>query len=379
MSESENKPLPPPSTPKTAAVPLKKETVRITLRARPGAGATQPRDPTAPVTPVAAGIPAPDLSPKRSTAPIQLPSAPLPPPAPRAATAQVKLPPAPMAVSRKTTSAIPVLAMPATPSAPPAGVPMPPPPRPLGAPPVPRPPAPPAATVPLAAPAAPSMPGAPRPPGVPGAPPAAPGAPRPLGAPPVAGAPMPPRPPGVPGAPVAPRAPGAPGAPVAPVAPGAPRMETGATTAPLGPKPGAPVRPAVSAPRAPGTAPLTPAAGTATGALPKATVKLQQTQPMARPSASSPPSAPVKRAAASDSQQFYEDKDPEEGLMPLSVVCLLFSAVLLLVQMFGSDRIASSAESPIMVPPAESAEWENKSPEGAWGNNFKSKLPPLPQ
>jgi hypothetical protein len=100
---------------------------------------------------------------------------------------------------------------------------------------------------------------------------------------------------------------------------------------------------------------------------------------MARPSVSAPPSAPVKRAAASDSQQFYEEKDPEEGLMPLSVVCLLFSAVLLFVQMFGSDRISASAESPIMVPPAVEAPWEKKNPDGTWGNNFGSQLPNLPE
>ena len=46
MSEPEN-----PSTPKTSSVPLKKETVRITLRARPGAGVTQPREATSPVSP----------------------------------------------------------------------------------------------------------------------------------------------------------------------------------------------------------------------------------------------------------------------------------------------------------------------------------------
>ncbi len=337
MSESENTPTPPPpSTPKTAAVPLKKETVRITLRSRPGAGATMPREATAPVSPVSLGIAPPDITPKRSTAPIQLPSAPLPPPAPKSATAPVKLPPAPMDV-RKTTSAVPVVSSP-VPSAPPPSMPVPPAPRPLGAPP--------AATVPMSA---------PRPPSAPGAPPMAPGAP------PMAGAP--------------PRAPGAPGAPVAP---GAPRMETGATTAPLKTMP---TRPAVSAPRTPGTAPLAAGPGAGAGALPKATVKLQQTQPMARPSISAPPSAPVKRTAATDSQQFYEEKDPEEGLMPLSVACLLASVVLLVIQMFGSDRISASADSPIMVPPAVPVKWERALPDGSWSNEFISggHLPALPQ
>jgi len=327
MSESDNTPTPPPpSTPKTAAVPLKKETVRITLRSRPGAGATQPREATSPVVPVSVGLPAPDVTPKRSTAPIQLPSAPLPPPAPKSATSPVRLPPAPMDV-RKTTSAVPVVASP-VPSAPPSNLPVPPPARPLGAPP--------AATVPMAA---------PRPPAVPGAP-SAPPAPRPL----------------------------------APGAPSAPRVEAGAATVPLTKT--MPVRPAVSAPRpvGSGTAPLAAGPGSGTGALPKATVKLQQTQPMARPSISAPPSAPVKRTAASDSQQFYEEKDPEEGLMPLSVVCLLFSVVLLVVQMFGSDSVSSSADSPIMVPPPVPVKWESRNADGTWSNNFAGKfLPALPQ
>lgn len=322
MSESENQPTPPPpSTPKTAAVPLKKETVRITLRARPGSGTTQPREATAPVTPVSAGEPV--VTAKRSTAPIQLPSAPLPPPAPKSATAPVKLPPAPVAPARKTTAAVPVVASP-SPSAP----------SPAGAAPMARPvpPMAPAATVPMAP---------PRPPGAPVAPvaPVAPGAPRP------------------PGAPAAPR-------PVAPGAPMAPRVETGATTTPL-------AKPGPRPPGAAGTAPMGAAApGAGTGALPKATVKLQATQPMARPSVSAPPSAPVKRTAAADSQQFYEEKDPDEGLMPLSVVCLLLSVVLLVIQMGGSSEAPDFIPDAIRVPSAQLSDWEKP------GQTFS--LPPVP-
>jgi hypothetical protein len=134
-------------------------------------------------------------------------------------------------------------------------------------------------------------------------------------------------------------------------------METGATTAPLS-KPGAP-RP----PGAAGTAPLSPAApGTGTGALPKATVKLQPTQPMARPTVSAPPSAPVKRSAAADSQQFYEEKDPDQGLLPLSIVCLLASIALLLIQMYGSDNLPQfmprSLASFLDVPAPQYKDWE---------------------
>jgi hypothetical protein len=118
----------------------------------------------------------------------------------------------------------------------------------------------------------------------------------------------------------------------------------------------------------------------AAGGLPKATVKLQQTQPMARPSISAPPSAPVKRTAGQDSEQFYnEEKDPEEGLVPLSVVCLLLSAVLLVIQMFGSDRVSSSDASPIMVPTANPAKWEQVNADHTWTNSFSKYLPQIPQ
>lgn len=128
------------------------------------------------------------------------------------------------------------------------------------------------------------------------------------------------------------------------------------------------------------------AGGGATGALPKATVKLQQTQPMARAPIAAPPSAPIKRAAAADSQQFYEEKDPEAGLVPLSVICLVFSVVLMGVQLLSSDKVfpapPGDTSSPIMVPGDSPTDhpWEtfNKTT-GAWQNKFKDVLPEIPQ
>lgn len=117
--------------------------------------------------------------------------------------------------------------------------------------------------------------------------------------------------------------------------------------------------------------------GAPTGGLPKATVKLQQTQPMVRPSVSTPPSAPVKRSAGSEEQFYNEEKDPEEGLVPLSVVCFLLSAVLLAVQMLGGERVKTSNNSPIMVPDASESVWENHA-EHKWTNN-RFKLKEIPQ
>ncbi len=88
----------------------------------------------------------------------------------------------------------------------------------------------------------------------------------------------------------------------------------------------------------------------------------------------------MKRTAGQDSEQFYnEEKDPEEGLVPLSVVCLLLSAVLLAIQMFGSDRVSSSEASPIMVPSAAPAKWERLNEDHVWSNDFGKYLPQVPQ
>lgn len=354
MSEPENTPPSPPppsgSTPKTAAVPLKKETVRITLRGRPGAGVTQPRESTAPISPATGGIPAsfnttsvvPMVS-KKSTAPIQLPSAPLPPPAPKSSTAPVRLPAPPMSPpSRKTTTAIPVA------SSPPPAVP-----APTGA--MPPPPA-----RPLAPPMAPKPPGAPMAPKPSGGAPMAPSAPRPT-APPMAGLPAATRP-----------------LSQNPAAP-PPRTETGAPTVPLQKMPASP-RP----PTAPGTGtgPMVGGGASPAAPLPKATVKLQPTQAMQRPSISAPPSAPVKRSAAADAEQFYEEKDPEAGLVPLSVICFVLSALLMAVQMFGADAVKTAepnVESPIMVPASGKMPWESQSKNsGVWANSFSSQLMKIP-
>ncbi len=160
-----------------------------------------------------------------------------------------------------------------------------------------------------------------------------------------------------------------------------PKTETGAMTAPLAKAPGAP-RPA--SPGA-GTGPMVAGAG-ATGALPKATVKLQQTQPMARAPIGAPPSAPVKRSASADSEQFYDEpKDPDAGMMGISIVCLIASVVLLAVQLLGSDQIkafhtpAGAAASSFQLPADVSVPWETKTATGEWRNTFKQNLPEIPQ
>lgn len=161
-------------------------------------------------------------------------------------------------------------------------------------------------------------------------------------------------------------------APAVPVA--APRVEAGDATVPLVAKP---------APKAPGSSGSTGPMVSATAPLPKATVKLQPTQAMQRAPISAPPSAPVKRAAAADSEQFYEEKDPEAGLMPLSAICFVLAAALVVIQMFGADTVktdVAGGASPIMVPEAGKQKWESRNPSnGAWDNSFqRTELPSIP-
>ena len=155
-----------------------------------------------------------------------------------------------------------------------------------------------------------------------------------------------------------------------------PRTETGAPTVPLqkaaGPRP--PTMPGA------GTGPMVGGGASPATPLPKATVKLQPTQAMQRPSISAPPSAPVKRSAAADAEQFYEEKDPEAGLVPLSVICFVLSAVLMTVQMFGADAVKHAdpnTESAIMVPEKGQQDWETRT-NGTWNNTFSSKLMKIP-
>jgi hypothetical protein len=157
-------------------------------------------------------------------------------------------------------------------------------------------------------------------------------------------------------------------------------------TAPLarGPSPARPTAPGAGPGTGPmaGTGPLA-GAGAATSALPKATVKLQQTQPMARSPLSAPPSAPIKRTAAADSQQFYDDdKDPEAGLVGMSIFCLVVAVVLMAIQLFGSDKVMPARPgevSAIMVPSDEKVPWESfNAVTGEWQNKFKDVLPTIP-
>lgn len=104
-----------------------------------------------------------------------------------------------------------------------------------------------------------------------------------------------------------------------------------------------------------------------------------------RPSVGAPQSAPVKRAAASESQQFFEEKDPEAGLVPLSVICLVISIVLMVAQILSTDRVEGftskkGEDSQFMVPARDDPPWEKFNEEDhTYTGSFKSALPEIPQ
>jgi hypothetical protein len=73
----------------------------------------------------------------------------------------------------------------------------------------------------------------------------------------------------------------------------------------------------------------------------------------------------MKRSAAADSEQFYEDQDPDAGLVPLSALCLVLSIVLLLVQIAASDRLllltaGPGEESSWKIPQYSTVDWETR-------------------
>ncbi len=77
----------------------------------------------------------------------------------------------------------------------------------------------------------------------------------------------------------------------------------------------------------------TPLAGGGAKPLPKATVKLQQTQPMGGGAATSTISkAPDIKSTAAEAEEEWEEEFEESGLMPFAIVVLLFAIVVLVIE-----------------------------------------------
>lgn len=157
--------------------------------------------------------------------------------------------------------------------------------------------------------------------------------------------------------------------------PGAPatgaKVEAGATTTPLAKAPGAPK---------PGGAISTPIAKKIgpTQQLPKATVQLSKnTTPLSKQQPMvTPPSAPVKRAAEQDTN--FEEKDPEAGLAPLAVLCMVLALALMAVNLLGTDKAffaESGQESSFMVPAPVDPTWEKlNQQDGTHTSSFTTEL-----
>ncbi len=149
------------------------------------------------------------------------------------------------------------------------------------------------------------------------------------------------------------------------------KVEAGATTSPLakapvGPKPVG----SVSTPVAKTVGP--------TQQLPKATVQLSKnTTPLAKQQPMvTPPSAPVKRAAEQDTN--FEEKDPEAGLAPLAVLCMVLALALMAVNLLGTDKAffaEKGQESSFMVPAPEDPTWEKPNQQdGTHTSSFPTEI-----
>lgn len=281
---------PPKPSVSTSTVPLKKETVRISLRAQ--------ADDSGPVAP------------KGATAPIPL-GGPTAAPVVGIAAASPVVVTAPIPVGGPTTAPVGVASAAISPNAPA-------PPRPPSAPSIPAPVgvvAPPSAPRPMA----PTAPGIPVPPSAPSGPPLAPPgaktiplskAPDPLG---------PTRP--VPTAPTAVLA-----APVAAIPAAA--SPIGAKTIPLAKAPGS----GGPGPIGKVTTPLQP--GDAKP-LPQATVKMGQTQPMGIPGAPTKtiPKSPNIQSTAEEVEEDWEEEYEESGLMPFAIIVLILALAVLAIEL----------------------------------------------
>ena len=88
-----------------------------------------------------------------------------------------------------------------------------------------------------------------------------------------------------------------------------------------------------------------------------------------------PPSAPVKRA--SEQENLFEEKDPEAGLAPLAVLCMVLALALMGINLLGSDKAffaEKGQESSFMVPAPDDPTWEKSNQDGTHTTTFPAKL-----
>lgn len=114
-------------------------------------------------------------------------------------------------------------------------------------------------------------------------------------------------------------------------------------------------------------------AGTTTAQLPKATVKLQQTVGMAKAPQIAAPALTAK--AAEEGDEAAEEKDPEAGLMPLAAICTVIAAIVMVINLFGNDKLQMWGEDSFLLPPAPvDPKWEQKGADGVYVSKFQDTL-----
>lgn len=112
--------------------------------------------------------------------------------------------------------------------------------------------------------------------------------------------------------------------------------------------------------------------------MPKATVQLQPTQPVAgRPTGpvrTGPLTGPIQTGAiksSAGSQMMDDSADEESGVMPFAIICLVLAVAVLSIQLFSSQAIFPSA-----LPPAKDPNDRKHTTTGVWME--KLSLPEIP-
>lgn len=88
-----------------------------------------------------------------------------------------------------------------------------------------------------------------------------------------------------------------------------------------------------------------------------------------------PLSAPVKQRTTQE--EYVDEKDPEAGLAPLAVVCMILAIALMGVNLLGTDKAffaEKGSESAFMVPAPDNPAWEVKQDDGSHKSTFSTKL-----
>ena len=112
--------------------------------------------------------------------------------------------------------------------------------------------------------------------------------------------------------------------------------------------------------------------------MPKATVKLAPTKPIASSPTASIASAPIKGGVAS--QVLAEEEAEEEGgITPFAAIALVLAVAVLAIELITSQRVVmqDKFQSPGFAVPLEKNQYHSKNANGEWISNYKA--PAIPE